>query len=100
MADKRVMIPLALVSLAAITWYLWSSGGGHNAYPSDEHAFSDISYDPYQHWAIQRGAGFVRHYPTRTGPNCLPQVLAEESQSLTMALQGRDAGTEVDYGRG
>lgn len=98
MADKRYVIPAALAALGVIAWYLWSSGGGNSTRPSDEHAFSDISYDPYQHWAIQRDAGWVRHYPERTGPNCLPQALAEESQSLTMALQGRDAGVEVSYG--
>lgn len=98
MADRRLYIPLALAAVAALAWYLWSTGGGENTRPSDDHAFADISYDPYQHWAVQRNAGWVRHYPDRTGPNCLPQTLAEESQSLTMALQARDPGTEVSYG--
>lgn len=96
--DRRVVLPVALLGAAAIVWYLWTSGGGHNTLPDGSHAFSDISYDPYSHWKISRDAGFVRHYPSRVGPECEPVALAEESQSLTMALQGRDAGFEVDHG--
>lgn len=84
MADlRKAGLPLLLALLAGGVWYLWTNqGSGHNL-QWDMPAFSDLSYDPYAHWRIQRDGGFIRHYPERVGPNCLPQALAEEAGALS-----------------
>lgn len=93
--DSRLVPAAALALGAVVVWIVWSQGGIAK-HDMSETAFSDVSFDPYAHWRVQRHAGFIRHYPDRVGPTCLSQAIAEESVSLTMASNGLDTALEND----
>lgn len=55
----------------------------------DPAAFGN-TYDPYSHFLHQSPGGWIRHYPERVAPNCLPMIYQNEDRGAALA------GFEVD----
>lgn len=86
-AAQRMALPLAVAAAAAVVWYLWTNQGTAHGVSLERAAFAADSYRPYAWWMTHRTGGYVRHYPTTVGVNCLPEPLESQQGAVSTRNQ-------------
>lgn len=89
MADNlpRQAAAFGLLVVGVGVWYLWSNQGGTHNLNAVDAAYSDLGYYPYAWWVGHGGSGrsYVHHYPEFTKITCMPDPLANENGTLSVA---------------
>lgn len=82
----------AIIGGLAVFAWLYANGKTPSI-TADPAAFGQ-TWDPYSHFLHSSGGAWVRHYPEKVAPNCLPMVYQNEDVGRAVA------GFEVIDGAG
>lgn len=72
MASRDVLTGAA--AAGALLGFAWLYARGKTPSVTLDPAAFGQTWDPYSHFLHSSGGGWVRHYPERVAPNCLPMV--------------------------
>jgi hypothetical protein len=76
-----VHVAVGLAGAGALAWLVAS---GKTSRPKFPDASVGQSYTPYQHYLHMSPAGWVRHYPDRTAPTCLPMPYQTQDNGVSV----------------